>query len=57
MEELLVLVGTLLLGCAVICVIVWALFLLGSFLGLPWYVSAVAILLMGRFVFGTIENW
>lgn len=36
--------------CVVIAVSVWALFLLGSFLGVPWYVSAVAILLIGYFL-------
>jgi hypothetical protein len=33
----------------IIAVGVWALFLLGDFLGVQWYVSAVAILLIGRY--------
>lgn len=36
--------------CVVIAVGVWAMFLLGSFLGVQWYVSAVAILLVGYFL-------
>lgn len=32
-----------------IAVAVWVLFLVGSSLGVQWYVSAVAILLIGRY--------
>lgn len=33
-----------------IVVAVWALFQLGAFIGVQWYVSAVAILLVGNFL-------
>lgn len=45
-----------LVACVLIAVFVWALFLLGNYLGVQWYVSAVAILLMGRFVIGFLER-
>ena len=35
---------------SIIAAAVWALFQLGNFLGLQWYVSAVAILLKGHFL-------
>jgi len=40
--------------CAGIAIAVWGLFQLGAFLGMQWYVSAVAILLMGRFLIGQL---
>ncbi len=40
--------------CVGIAVAVWGLFLLGAFLGVQWYVSAVAILLIGRFLIGQL---
>jgi hypothetical protein len=39
-----------------IAVAVWGLFLLGDHLGVPWYVSAVAILLIGRFAIFFLEH-
>ena len=36
--------------CVGIALAVWGLFQLGSFLGVQWYVSAVAILLIGKFL-------
>jgi hypothetical protein len=42
--------AVIIIGCVVIAVVVWALFLLGDFLKIPWYVSATAILLMFRFL-------
>jgi hypothetical protein len=42
--------------CIGIAVVVWVLFLLGAFLGVQWYVSAVAILLIGRFLIGLAES-
>jgi hypothetical protein len=36
--------------CAGIAVAVWGLFQLGAFIGVQWYVSAVAILLIGKFI-------
>jgi hypothetical protein len=44
-------------GCAIIAVSVWAIFLLGAYLSQPWYVSAVAILLMGRLAILFIDDW
>ncbi len=41
---------------AVIAIVVKLLFMLGATLGVEWYVSAVAILLMGRYVFGLWEH-
>ena len=40
--------------CLGIAVAVWGLFELGSFLGVQWYVSAVVILLIGRFLIGQL---
>jgi hypothetical protein len=42
--------------CAVIPAAVYALFAVGGFLGVQWYVSAVSILLMGRFIMGVLEH-
>ena len=46
-----------LIACAIIPLAVYGLFLLGDKLGLKWYVSAVSILLIGRFLFGVMEHW
>ena len=46
----------IILICAGIAVAVWALFLLGKFLGVEWYVSAVAILLIGRFLLAVLAE-
>jgi hypothetical protein len=42
--------------CVLIAICVWVLFLLGGYLGVQWYVSAVAILLIGRFLIGLTES-
>jgi hypothetical protein len=42
--------------CLVIPVIVFVLFAIGDALGIHWYVTAVSVLLMGRFIFGVLEH-
>ena len=42
--------------CAAIALAVWGLFLLGDYIGVPWYVSAVSILLIGRFTIFFLEH-
>lgn len=42
--------------CCAIAVSVWALFLLGAFLGVQWYVSAVAIILIGEFLLSFLSD-
>jgi len=45
-----------LLSSACIAVLVWALFLLGSVIGVQWYVSGVAILLIGQFLLAYFDR-
>jgi hypothetical protein len=42
--------------CVLIPVVVIVLFAVGSFFGIQWYVTAVSILLVGRFLMGLSEH-
>jgi hypothetical protein len=42
--------------CVLTPIVVFALFALGSFFGIQWYVKAVSILLVGRFLIGLLEH-
>jgi hypothetical protein len=42
--------------CALTPVVIYALFAVGSFFGIQWYVTAVSILLVGRFLIGLLEH-
>jgi hypothetical protein len=42
--------------CLLIPVVVYALFAAGSYFGIQWYVTAVSILLVGRFLMGLLAR-
>jgi len=42
--------------CLAIPVVVSILFAVAGAFGIPWYVTAVSILLVGRFIFGLLEH-
>jgi hypothetical protein len=43
-------------ACVLIPVIVFMSFAVTSVFGIPWYVTAVSLLLVGRFIFGLLEH-
>jgi len=56
-EELPLLNFTIIAGvCLLIPVVVCVLFAVGSFFGVQWYITAVSILLVGRFLMGLLEH-